>query len=72
MGMRAVDGGDGGHQDGSQSGCVLPVTVASCKGLPRRRSTLAKSTSNTPFDTTMPTIMMMPMKLFTLSLVPVR
>ena len=29
------------------------------------------STSSTPFETTMPTIMMMPMKLFTLRLVPV-
>ena len=47
-------------------------TVASISGLPRARSTFAKSTSSTPFDTTMPTIMMMPMKLFTLSVVPVR
>ena len=40
--------------------------VASMSGLPRARSTFAKSTSSTPFDTTMPTIMMIPMKLFTL------
>ena len=46
---------------------VRPASiVASISGLPRARSTLAKSTSSTPFDTTMPTIMMMPMKLFTL------
>ena len=49
---------------------VRPASiVASMSGLPRRRSTLAKSTSSTPFETTMPTIMMMPMKLFTLSVV---
>ena len=46
-------------------------TVASRSGLPARRSTLAKSTSSTPFETTMPTIMMMPMKLLTESVVPV-
>ena len=51
---------------------VRPASmVASSSGLPRPRSTLAKSTSSTPFDTTMPTIMMMPMKLFTLRVVPV-
>src|SRR6266849_5166649 len=46
-------------------------TVASIRSLPRSRSTLAKSTSRTPFETTMPTIMMIPMKLFTESVVPV-
>ena len=51
---------------------VFPAcTVASTSGCPRSRRTRAKSTSSTPFDTTMPTIMMMPMKLFTLSVVPV-
>jgi len=37
----------------------------------RSRSTLAKSTSSTPLETTIPTIMMIPMKLLTESVVPV-
>ena len=52
---------------------VLPAsTVASISGCPRLRSTLAKSTSSTPLLTTMPTIMITPMKLFTDRVVPVR
>ncbi len=46
-------------------------TIASNIDMPRLRRTLAKSTSKTPLETTIPTIMMIPMKLFTLSVVPV-
>ncbi len=47
------------------------ATVASMRDWPRARSTFAKSTRSTPLETTMPTIMMMPMALLTLSVVPV-
>ena len=43
--------------------------VASMSGVPRRRRTFAKSTSKTPFETTIPTIMMMPIALLTLIVV---
>ena len=50
---------------------VRPASiVASMIEMPRARSTLAKSTRSTPLDTTIPTIMMIPMKLLTESLVP--
>src|SRR6266851_1254253 len=49
-----------------------PSITASRTPWPCRRNSFMYSTSSTPFDTTMPTIMMMPMKDVTLSVVRVR
>jgi hypothetical protein len=46
--------------------------TATCSGSPWRRRSLMYSTSRTPFDTTMPTIMMMPMNDVVESVVLVR
>ncbi len=46
--------------------------TASASGIPCRRSSLMYSTSSTPFETTMPTIMMIPMNEVLESVVSVR
>ena len=43
------------------AGSGRPAAPPRASGRPRRRSSLMYSTSSTPFDTTIPTIMMMPM-----------